>query len=565
NEQAYALVNSAQQLAAAFSAEGARIYSDRGAVKLTFEGYFYTNSGSLKRTAEFTTPMVSALSADDNRIEYDYGGLTEWYVNGSPALEHGFLVEQAPPEQLDELVIGLQFESTLQPELVSGQQIRFLSPDGETVFDYRGLAAWDANGRELAAGLALTANNILIRVDISDARFPIIIDPRFSNTSGAAASGDGPDDQFGWSVAVDGDTVIVGAPGESDAQGAAYVFKRDSRQVHGWSAGKKIAAADGMGGDRFGSSVDVSGDSAIVGAPGADPGGNIDQGASYVFHQNADGSDHWGQAAQLVAPNGAAGDQFGADVAISGKTAVVGAPGTDSGENEAQGAAFVYKNVENSADRWNLAAELVASNGSAHARFGASVAVDGETALVGAPGQADRSGAAYFFGENQGGTGAWGLVAEIAAGSGNAGDLFGSSVALSGEAAIVGAPGTASGRGAAHVFARTRGDWAAAATLSADGGAPGDQFGAAVDIDGDTAVLVRPSPRWPASRTGAWCSCSNAAPATAPTGNKPRHESQMTALPATNSAPPWRSRTMYPSSARRSRMRAALRIPDGCI
>ena len=133
---------------------------------------------------------------------------------------------------------------------------------------------------------------------------------------------------------------MVGACGDDVGanadQGSAYVFTRSGTT---WSQQAKLTAADGAAGDWFGYSVAVSGDTAVVGAAGDDVGANADQGSAYVFARSGT---TWTQQAQLTAADGAAGDCFGRSVAVSGDTAVVGASDDDVGANTDQGSAYVF-------------------------------------------------------------------------------------------------------------------------------------------------------------------------------------------------------------------------------
>ncbi len=192
-------------------------------------------------------------------------------------------------------------------------------------------------------------------------------------------------DMFGSGVAIDGDTLIVGAwahNGREFNEGAAYVFRRNAEGV--WWEEAKIVANDPMPEDAFGISVDVAGDLAIIGAPGVD-----DEGAAYVFVRQPDGT--WLQmdkleAPAILGPNGS----FGQVVAIDGDRFLVGqAIGTGPGY------AFLY---EQDGSRWELVSTLAADRGQDGDRFGSSVALEGDFAIVGAWGWGGELGAAYVMG-----------------------------------------------------------------------------------------------------------------------------------------------------------------------
>jgi hypothetical protein len=282
------------------------------------------------------------------------------------------------------------------------------------------------------------------------------------------ATGVAAGDYFGYSVAVSGSTVVVGAPATSPNTGAAYVFTGSGST---WTQRAKLTATGGAPGDRFGYAVALSGSVAVIGATGS----NSNTGAAYVF--TGSGST-WTQQAKLTAADGAAGDYFGYAVALSGSTALVGAPG----KSTSTGAAYVYAG---SGSSWPQQAELTASDPATTAYFGWSVALSGSTAVVGAPGNYNYMGTAYVF---TGSGGSWPQQAELAGNNGAAGDKFGLSVAIAGPTAVVGAPLSTGGAGAAYVYTGSGSTWPQQAELTAADAATGDHFGASVAISGSTAV-----------------------------------------------------------------------------
>jgi hypothetical protein len=307
-------------------------------------------------------------------------------------------------------------------------------------------------------------------------------------------AGDGAaNDFFGYSVAIAGDTALVGAyndgVGANTSQGSAYVFTRSGST---WSQQAKLTANDGAAGDYFGVSVAIAGETALVGAFRDDVGANPDQGSAYVFSRSGA---TWSQQTKLTANDGAANDRFGWSVAIAGETALVGAYYDDVGANTEQGSAYVFSRAGST---WSQQAKLTAApgDGAAGDYFGYSVAIAGDTALVGAPydtvGANARQGSAYVF-SRAGST--WSQQAKLTAapGDGAAGDYFGYSVAIAGETALVGAHlddvGANTDQGSAYVFTRAGSTWSQQAKLTADAGAAGDYFGVSVAIAGETALV----------------------------------------------------------------------------
>jgi hypothetical protein len=204
-------------------------------------------------------------------------------------------------------------------------------------------------------------------------------------------------DFFGRSVAVNGDTAVIGAVYDDDRglqSGSAYVFVRSGTS---WTQQAKLLASDGEWVDTFGSSVAVDGDTVLVGAAGDDDSGNS-SGSAYVFVRNGTS---WTQQIKLWAADGAADDNFGSSVALDGNAAVIGAYGDDAGDNDQyskSGSAYVF--VRNGTS-WSQQVKLLAPDGETEDVFGYSVAVSGSTALIGVYGDDDKgmnSGSAYVFG-----------------------------------------------------------------------------------------------------------------------------------------------------------------------
>jgi hypothetical protein len=299
-------------------------------------------------------------------------------------------------------------------------------------------------------------------------------------------AGDGAaDDQFGNSVAVSGDMAVIGAYGDDGLSGSAYVFVRADGT---WSQQTKLTAADGAIGDSFGCSVAVSGDTAVIGAYGDNDKGSM-SGSAYVFVRAAGGT--WSQQAKLTADDGAEGDRFGGNVVVSGDTAVIGARYDDDNGYDS-GSAYVF--VRAADGIWSKQAKLTAADGAASDLFGKSIAVSGDTAVITAyydDDKGDASGSTYVFVRAVNGT--WNQQAKLTAADGNVDDMFGISVAVSGNTAVIGArddDDKGDDSGSAYVFIRAaNGTWSQQSKLTADDGAAYDSFGGSVAVSGDTAVI----------------------------------------------------------------------------
>ena len=305
-----------------------------------------------------------------------------------------------------------------------------------------------------------------------------------------------PDDRFGYSVAIDGDTVIVGArdddhEGGVDA-GSAYVFVRSSGE---WFEQDRLSALDPSDGDYFGVSVAVQGNTAVVGAYGDNHGGSYaDGGSAYVFVRE-DGI--WNQTYKLTASDFTGNDEyFGRSVTIDGDVIVVGAHGEDHGPGWNQGAAYVFVRA---GDVWIEQAKLIASDAAQADQFGRSAVIDGGTVLVGAwnadhEGETD-AGAAYAFERPQGGWADMTETVKLTASDAANGDRFGASVAIDGDVALVGAHldvDNGIDAGSAYVFLRSGSAWVEDGKLLASDAAVGDNFGYAVALCRDTLLVGAP-------------------------------------------------------------------------
>ena len=300
-------------------------------------------------------------------------------------------------------------------------------------------------------------------------------------------------DYFGGSVSVSGDLAIVGALLDNDNgtdSGSAYIFMPNDVDPNNWDQQTKLIASDGAADDRFGSSVSISGDLAIVGAFFNDSNGS-DSGSAYIFTPNDIDPNNWDQQAKLIASDGAASDRFGRSVSISGDLAIVGSYLDDDNGSDS-GSAYIFAPNDIAPNNWDQQAKLLASDGVASDHFGYSVSISGDYAIVGAynsDGGVNGSGSAYIFKFN--GT-SWVEQQKLFASDGAANDHFGCSVSISGDLAIVGAyldddNGDASG--SAYIFKFDGASWVQQQKLTASDGAYFDLFGDSVSIHGNTAIV----------------------------------------------------------------------------
>lgn len=414
---------------------------------------------------------VRPVRATDNRVEYRHPQLTEWWINGPRGLEHGFTIPRRPATPDGALLeLHLASAGSLQPQIDDGGHgATLVDASGVARLRYSGLVAYDRHGRALPASIGVAAGHgaerrIVLRVDDRTAEYPIVVDP--------------------------------------------------------WVEQARLLASDGVAGDKLGI-VDVDGDTLVVGVPRADIAGSADQGAVYVFVKPSGG---WTatltQTAKLTASDGAANDQFGASVAISGDTILVGAAYDDNAQGTDAGSAYVFLEP---AGGWVDATEdgkLTSTAVSASHRFGLGVDLEGDVAVVGAQG----NNSVYVFEKPVGGwTDMTAHSAHLVSSSALNGEQLGWSVGISGAVIIAGAPSYSGGRGAIYLFQRSGANWTNTSTHSARLTASDatitptyDNLGTKVSIDGDVVaagirtrsnsagkgyVWVKPLGGWSGNRT----------------------------------------------------------------
>jgi hypothetical protein len=349
----------------------------------------------------------------------------------------------------------------------------------------------------------------------------------YEETTILRASNGTSGNHFGQSVGISGNYAIVGAP-HSGTGGEAYIFERSGGVWGNAGSGcrtetKILRSSEIATDDYFGQAVAVSGDYAIVGAVNEDTGGNS-AGAAYIFERSGGGvwgddeTSHYEETKILRASDRQTTDFFGQSVAISGSYAIVGAYGEDSPTSNA-GAAYIFERSGGGVwgtDRTDYSEEtkiLRASDRQSGDTFSFSVAISGDYAIAGAYGEdtsGESRGAAYIF-ERSGG-GVWGTdrtdyseeTKILRSSGGITGDMFGYSVAISGNYAIVGATGedtSGSDSGAAYLFERSDGDvWGADKTTHSEETQvilcsekeEGDYFGDSVAISGNYAIVGAP-------------------------------------------------------------------------
>jgi len=321
-------------------------------------------------------------------------------------------------------------------------------------------------------------------------------------------------DTYSYSIAISGDYAVVGAPDEDeDASGGATLAGAGSAYIlynnaGTWTQVQKICASDRAASDNFGRSVDIDGDYIIVGAYNEDEnatgsGTLVSSGSAYIFHNTAG---TWSQVQKICASDRAANDFFGFSVSISGNYAIVGAQQEDedaAGANTMSmaGSAYIFLNT---AGTWAQVQKIVANDRAAADSYGYSVSISGDYAIVGAYQEDENAagganlpeaGSSYIYYNN---AGTWIHDQKIVPPSRATQDYFGYAVDISGDYLIVGAynededaseANTMVAAGSAYIFYNNAGTWTIANKLVASDRLAADRFGYAVAICNDYALV----------------------------------------------------------------------------
>ena len=504
-------------LDACFGSDGVTFHGrDANHVRLQLLSYGRPDQ---KVAVDTVSPSVSG-----NKVRYEHPALTEWWRVMPLGFEQGFTLSRRP--------VG---EGELTLEMVSNRPARV--DEDELAWEslrYGKLVVTDARGTVLPSSLRSQGDRVYLAFDDAHAVYPVVVDPLVWTEQKVTAADGQEGDQLGWAISMDGDTAMLGAFSASIngnfAQGAVYVFER----IDGvWTQTQKLVADDGAAQDAFGNSIALRGDTAVIGTTAA-VHGNRGQGAVYVFTRE---NGEWIQEQKLTADDGKVDDKFGVSVAIDGDTIAVGAHvanavylfsrtagswvqtgkvvspdglngsfglaialegerlvvGAFSANDEGfsgRGAAYVFEREGGVwSEKQQLRPDDAPSPPNTTFYFGHAVALQGDVAMV----SARIGGAVYVFG--RAGDGSWSQTQKLTPPDGDSTGQFGSSLAMRGNAAIVGAPyafvaGQGSWAGKAYIFERNAsGLWDAEQTLVASDGGPSYQYGWMVAIDGSNALV----------------------------------------------------------------------------
>jgi hypothetical protein len=562
DRQTLSFEESALGLGARFDTNGIEV--TRNALDPSMTGRMALRYVGARRGSTLTPPGKRTLKRKGESVSLEDAstGVDEWFVRRDDGIEHGFTLAKRPPGTANELemVLATNPDSGSARIVADSNSIVFEKSSGVAFLRYSGLYAWDSMGRALPARMETRGEQLHLVVDDSEAQYPVTIDPLITIQDSALQQFgvesypfiDPPfaGSRLGSAVSADGDTVLVGAPGNSDSGvcvfirdaagawkqqaklrrsgifsfginmtsdpstlgatvsldantavagstvgGGVYVFVRAGTT---WSRQAQLIPNDQPLTDSFGRSVAISGDTVIVGSPASDSSAS-----AYVFTRERG---VWSQQARLFPENPSIAAGFGTSVALDGDHAVVGAPRGTYVTPPAPGAAYLF---ERASGVWTRKQKL---NGPVQDpifdrtefAFGQSVAIQGDVALIGSNPRV-APGAAFVYQRNQLG---WGLQQTLRPSDTNGLDHFGLSVALDGKIAVVGRrpvyffdpvlnpifPDPIPQVGSAYVFERDGNSWRETKRLQrVFGESPPDSFGVAVSVSGDTVVIGDPS------------------------------------------------------------------------
>jgi hypothetical protein len=460
-----------------FTASGVHLRTRRGTLAMSL--------AAVGRGQQITPLGAVAPEGSRSQVVYRHGSISEFYRNGPYGLEQAFTLLKRPRAGTGSLVLALGVRGPLIPQQ-AGAQILFKTRSGATALRYGQLSAFDATGRPLPAFMQKRNGSIELRIDDSNARYPLRIDPFIQQGPKLTGSGETGKGLFGYRLALsaDGNTALVGGPGDNSRVGAAWVFTRSGST---WTQqGTKLTGGGQIGKAEFGKGVALStdGNTALIGGL-LDSGG---VGAAWVFTRTGE---TWSQQGAKLTGGGEVGaGRFAFSVSLSedGNTALIGGGG-DNGE---AGAAWVFTR---SGATWEQQGEKLTGSGEiGKAHFGFSVALsgDGNNALIGGGGDNSEVGAAWVF-TRSGST--WEQQGEKLTGGEESGKAeFGESVELSadGDTALIGGYADSGAVGAAWVFTRAVETWTQQGPKLTGGGEVGEgrfAFSVGLSADGNTALI----------------------------------------------------------------------------
>ena len=433
-----------------------------------------------------TQPEINGV-----RIVYKHQGIDHWFINSPMGLEQGFTLNKRPKGK-GELKLTLKLSSEYRVEL-KNNSLSFKDKAGQIKLNYGQLKSWDAQGKELKS--IMNYNNktkqLVLVINDADASYPITVDPLFTNQK-KIMFGDS-ERYFGSRIAYFGGTLVV-SDTSVDRNDRVNIFSRGSNGNFGFDHLQRLVVNDGSG--FFGNAIALFDDALVIGAVWEDEKGNAVDGV-YLYGRGSDGI--WGSEQKLTASDRKSSGEFGSAVALFADTLVVGSPGDDE-NGKSSGAVYIYS--RNKEGHWGNEQKLTASDGADYNSFGSSIAISGNTLMVGAPwasARGNNKGAVYIY--NRSGDGEWVGEQKIIASDGGGidegfSDGFGISIAFDGDTLATGVEAKdTDNNNSGAVYLYSRGDdsrWSNEQKLITDDWKPGDIYDEKVAISGNTLIVGAP-------------------------------------------------------------------------
>lgn len=414
-ESHWAATNPASQLRLEFDGAGIKASS------MTSDWQFQMQLTGVGGVTAIKPVSKAVTLVSDNKLTYQRKRLNEWYINDPQGLEQGFTINK--PLEKREMVLQFSLGGNVSPRLVEGgQALKLVTAKGKSL-SYKGLKAWDANGKVLPTKFKLSgANQLLLNVAVADAKYPVTIDPWLAEEQQVTP---------GTAVAISGNTAVIFGS-NSGSNGSAsdnlFFFTYDGSN---WSLQDSVLAVPFM--TSFAGGLSIDGNTVAI--------GTSTNGVGNVKVYTRSGNNTWSEEATLTPSPNTPGSGFGSalDIGSAGITTIIGAP------NESKVYVF-QKTYINAVANWSLQNTLMPSDGAAGDRFGQAVAMSATgDIIVGAISHNNFKGAAYIF--NPTGASTWTEQQKLSLNT-NSEFVFGSSVDISGDTATVGTEGNT------HIFER---------------------------------------------------------------------------------------------------------------
>jgi FG-GAP repeat/Bacterial Ig domain len=359
--------NSGQSLTARFGEGGVRLGSSKGEswqVALHYSG----------------ASAASTMQPEASRMHIRHpDGVVEWYENSAKGIEHGFILgTRATDTGTRNIRVSMDGMVAIQ----SGNDLIWSLPNGANALAYSGLQVKDATGSAITAEMHATGDGFTIQLQDAYAVYPVYVDPVITRVTAKLAPinlGDGDaGDSFGNAISTDGQTLVVGAMQDNEDRGSVYIFSRIAGE---WILKSKLNPTGTSSRTKFGTSVAIQGNILVVGSPG-----DALYGAGYIYEKAAD---EWTLSAKVSKPQSNyafEGDSIGCSVAVDNGVVMVGADGYTGGSPAVTGKGYVFV-FEKVSGVWTQQVRLEDPAGTTNDEYGAAISIKNGYAYIGKPGR----------------------------------------------------------------------------------------------------------------------------------------------------------------------------------